>query len=220
MKSLLAWGIGCGRYGFACVAWLSTWIFLFAADIRHCRTVLGVGFLLGSKQPAAFLVAQDWGQGSWLLNTAKEEQQRATDSCGPAALRRVIRILVDPVEPLGTSATEPWLVIVARQVDSLLTTQGDGCTLGDLRGAAHRMGLTGRLVALDGIDSLSLPAILHLRRGHFVVLEDTAPRSVQLFDPVHGILRVPRRQLGTQLSGAALLLTAKTGDLLQEASQP
>ena len=202
MSILLAWGRWCTAF----VVWLSTCCLLRVGDVEHCRTALDIAWTVGNQQPGAFLAAVDWGCGSRLMDAAVAEQQRSVDSCGPAALRRVVRNVVAPRQ--GTATAE--LVRIAQQVDAVLATQGLGCTLGDIGRAAACLGLTGRLFVVHDLNEVRPPAILHLRRGHFVVLESNAPQRVQFFDPAHGVMRAHPSRLALQWSGAVLQLAGAT----------
>jgi predicted double-glycine peptidase len=198
--------MACGRWCLAFVVWLGSWCAVGLSEMQHCRLTLDVALTASNQQPAAVLAALDWGVGCRLLDAAVAEQQRTKDSCGPAALVRLAR---GSRQSMHASAVRPDaadLAHIAGQIDRVLATDGRGCTLGDLSRAARHLGFPGDIRAANDLRALALPSILHLRRGHFVVLEDITADAARFFDPAHGVLLVQPRRLAMQWSGAALQL--------------
>jgi ABC-type bacteriocin/lantibiotic exporter with double-glycine peptidase domain len=137
-------------------------------------------------------VALDWGTTAHLVDAAASQRQRHRNDCGPASLRRIraAGLCRGPLPPIDT---------VRR-----------GCTLADLERAATASGACGRIVRFTALQQLSLPAILHLRRRHFVVLETLQPDVARLFDPGHGLLLMRPHDVVPHLTGAALEFVTPT----------
>ncbi len=83
-----------------------------------------------------------------------------------------------------------------------------GITLAGLMDVADGLGLDGRPVRLEPVDlpHLRLPAILHWDMNHFLVLERTGARSIDLCDPATGRRRISQGELGKHFTGVALEL--------------
>lgn len=92
-------------------------------------------------------------------------------------------------------------------------SDGRGATLGDLMQAAERMQLTSRplRVALSELHRLRLPAVLHWRMNHFVVLVRRGRRRYLVHDPARGRRNVTRREFIESFTGVALELSPARG---------
>ena len=194
---------GC-RLGAALSIWLATWCLAGVSNVQQCRATLDLGLTFRNQQPGAFLTAVDWGMNCRLVDASLEQQQRSRDSCGPASLRRARQWILSRAEHQPVRTMTQTLQDNRRLVDSVLQTAGRGCSLGEIHRAATRLGLQSSLVSVHDLKRVAPPAILHLRRGHFVLLENIRSHTVQIFDPAHGVLRLQPQQLAAQLSGAAL----------------
>lgn len=126
--------------------------------------------------------------------------QTAETDCAPACLTALVR-------RFGGAAT---LAQVRRDLDP----GRDGTSALVLRDAAARWGvdLTAVLAPVDEladrIDELSMPAVLHLSRQHYVVVEGVGrDGSVHVMDPGVGRRRMTREDVRAQASGLVLLAT-------------
>ena len=83
-----------------------------------------------------------------------------------------------------------------------------GSTLRQLRETAREEGFcaNARRIDLDGLSSLSLPVLVHLRFLHFAVLEAVSASGVRLNDPAEGIVHVEMREFSRQFTGIVLTL--------------
>ncbi len=163
---------------------------LAAAGIAGC-VLAGI-----ARAPEPVPAAVAWVRGARLLPDAGGVRQRGAVDCGPAALAHAAR-------RLGRAAPYP-------DPDSPLRPGPRGCRLDEVAREAARRGLVPRLVHTDGEhpESLAVPAILHLKGDHFVVLESrTAAGEFRVHDPSLGALELPARALRAQWSGWALELS-------------
>jgi ATP-binding cassette subfamily B protein RaxB len=88
-----------------------------------------------------------------------------------------------------------------------------GATLNDLLKTAAELNLSGRPLRLDVPDlpRLALPAVLHWRMQHFVVLTRLARRKAIIHDPSCGRRRISLAELGAGFTGVALELKEAKG---------
>ncbi|HMB68554.1 MAG TPA: cysteine peptidase family C39 domain-containing protein, partial [bacterium] len=95
---------------------------------------------------------------------------------GPAALAECLRRLGE-----GVPYPDP---------DSRVRLSPRGCGFGELTAEAARYGRTAvhRRVGAPGITEVSAPAVVYLRRGHFVVYLGMRDGEVLLHDPALGLL--------------------------------
>ncbi|MBD9375560.1 ATP-binding cassette domain-containing protein [Rhizobium sp. ARZ01] len=86
-----------------------------------------------------------------------------------------------------------------------------GSTLRHLRDAAREEGFsaTARRLDLDGLATVPLPAIVHLRFLHFAVLEAVSPARVRLNDPAEGVVELDMREFSRQFTGIVLTIVSK-----------
>ena len=82
----------------------------------------------------------------------------------------------------------------------------DGATPADIADAARTYGLrvTPYSLELDDLEHLRLPAVLHWRFAHFVVLERVKGRRATICDPASGRRDVDRAELSESFTGVAL----------------
>jgi hypothetical protein len=140
--------------------------------------------------PRAWVAAIEWGPRSRWEGDAAEDRQHLLDACGPAALRAVLR-------ERGLPATQEVLWSICR-------VRGGGTNLGRLAGVAERFGHPCRVTWDRELDTVRTPAVVHLARGHFVVLERRDGVWARVLDPACGRLRVPLADLRRRASGAVL----------------
>jgi ATP-binding cassette subfamily B protein RaxB len=88
---------------------------------------------------------------------------------------------------------------------------GHGATLGDLLHTARHLRLIARplKLSLSEIGRLQLPAVLHWRMNHFVVLTKTGRRHVRIHDPATGRRTISRTELDESFTGIALEFSAQ-----------
>ena len=92
-----------------------------------------------------------------------------------------------------------------------------GASLAELARLAAMLGFTAQPVQICDrqYDQLRLPAVVHFRNGHYVVLYKYAADGVSVADPAAGIVRLERTLFHKQASGFVLLLQrssqARTG---------
>jgi ATP-binding cassette, subfamily B, bacterial len=86
----------------------------------------------------------------------------------------------------------------------------DGATALTLRDAALACGVAAEGVSLEPhrIEELPPPAILHWRRGHFVVFEGWRSGCASIVDPAAGRRRITRPELADLSSGVAIVFDA------------
>ncbi len=89
--------------------------------------------------------------------------------------------------------------------------RGGGTTLGCLANAARAFGFPVRILVVADFAALELPAIVHLQRGHFVVLEHWTANVAEITDPACGRIRVRGARLRRAASGAVLVRDAAAG---------
>ncbi|BAH40929.1 MAG TPA: peptidase domain-containing ABC transporter [Gemmatimonas aurantiaca] len=82
----------------------------------------------------------------------------------------------------------------------------DGLSVAELVKVAHAEGLLayGRHVTVDDLATLKLPALLHWRERHFVLLESLTQTHAVIVDPAAGYRRVPLNAMEQDLSGTAV----------------
>jgi CRP-like cAMP-binding protein len=120
--------------------------------------------------------------------------QREEADCGVAALAMVARF--------------HGLQVDLDRLRKLVPVGGQGTTGTDLRLAAATLGLRclSVRVELERLSQVSLPAIAHLRSGHYVVLYGIGPAGVVIGDPATGIVRISRGSFCADCSGNLLLV--------------
>ncbi len=99
-----------------------------------------------------------------------------------------------------------------RAARSALDPGRDGATALALASAARSLGLQVKAfsAAVSELAALPLPAVLHWRFGHFVVLEDLTSQRATIVDPSYGRMRIDWNELEEEFSGVALTFAATT----------
>jgi hypothetical protein len=167
---------------------------VFASVLLVGSAVAGWRFGAAARAgPAGWGVVAEWGPDAVRLDSAAGDRQRERDGCGAAALHTVLRA--------------HGVQVPQRLLWSMCRVPRGGTTLGTLARVARRFGLRADLGAEPSLHDARLPAIVHLRRGHFVVLESRSSSTAVLFDPACGRVRVPWRALQRRASGAVLEIT-------------
>lgn len=89
----------------------------------------------------------------------------------------------------------------------VLPTGRDGTPARALAEAARSFGLEVRVLSLDlnGFQSLPLPAIVHWRFTHFVVVERWSRRSIKIVDPARGRVTATPDEFDTAFTGVVLV---------------
>lgn len=120
--------------------------------------------------------------------------QSGPSECGPAVLEMVLRYY-------GRADAR-------RRVRRTAGYSAVGLTMESLRVAAIECGLDaeGFAVPADQLGAIPAPAILHWRRGHFVVFEGMSRGRFAVVDPAAGRLLLDHDEFGRLYSGVALAL--------------
>lgn len=121
------------------------------------------------------------------------QQQDSTD-CGPACLSMILRFY-DCHRTLS-------------ECRDACCSGRDGASALGLQRAARGFGLRTEAYSLKAADAgaLALPAILHWRSTHFVVLEQWTEDGAVVVDPAVGRRRYSARDFATEFSGVALTM--------------
>lgn len=167
---------------------LGSWAVLLGAS----GTVGGVAAVSGWESPLPTLAAMV--QGGRYLGPGDGVMQLRANDCGPAALAECLRRLGEPVpypDPASGVRLGPR-----------------GCGFGELVAEAERYGhrAVHCRVSPDSPRGLRPPAVLYLRRGHFVVY--VGPREgggLVIHDPAIGRVALGHRALGRQWTGDVLV---------------
>ena len=146
------------------------------------------------EDPHAWAALESWGPDCAWVGAAPGDLQHAVDGCGPASLARLLRTAGRPV---------PQDVLW-----SACRVRGGGTTLGCLANAARAFGFPVQVIVVADFAALELPAIIHLQRGHFVVLERWTASVAEIIDPACGRIRVRGATLRRAASGAVLVRDA------------
>jgi len=141
--------------------------------------------------PDAWRATRSWGLHSRWRGAAARDRQRLPDACGPAALSAVLRLR-------GVAVRQELLWSVCRLQDG-------GTSLERLAWAARRFGSNCEARSFADLREVPLPAVVHLRRRHFVVVRYLDARLAEIFDPDCGDVAVPAAELLRQASGATLI---------------
>ncbi len=173
---------------------------LLAAALLLGASIVGMQIGALARRPVSALGVVAWARGARLIDEQHGVRQRAANDCGPAALAHAL-------VQLGVRVEYPDARMRVRPGP-------DGCSLNELAGEAARFGVVPRMrrVSPPQIDDVHAPAILHLRRGHYVVLEGRSARgALRLQDPSLGLLEQSRTRLCKTWSGWVLELTLPEG---------
>jgi ABC-type bacteriocin/lantibiotic exporter with double-glycine peptidase domain len=94
------------------------------------------------------------------------------------------------------------------ELRALAGTSRDGNSALDVLRVARALGLEGRGlgVPLSRLGSISLPAVLHWEKNHFVVLQSVSRDGITIVDPASGTRYVSRADASLAYSGVALEL--------------
>jgi ATP-binding cassette, subfamily B, bacterial len=119
--------------------------------------------------------------------------QLETADCGAAALNMVLSF--------------HGIDVHSAEVSARCGVSRDGANALSILECAREHGLEAEGVHLpvEELPALPLPAMLHLRRGHFVVLERCFVDRFDVLDPAVGPVTYSREQLSTEFSGVALV---------------
>jgi len=129
-----------------------------------------------------------WGSRSRGLDGMRGVKQEKADGCGAAALQWL----------LGAHDRD----VPQNLLWSLTRLPQGGTSARRLARIGTRFGLACRVQRLASAPAPALlPAIVHLRRGHFVVLEQVRGGTARLFDPACGGVLVRSAVLERQMSG-------------------
>lgn len=135
------------------------------------------------------------GNGLILPSPDVLTRQSTPRDCGLASLATMARLL--GVEP------PPYPVLLARHANMPY-----GLSLADLVDIATELGLAVKAARVNptSLVSIPLPAILHFRGNHFVVLVARSEDQWLIADPARGFRRLPRALVQQAMTGTALLV--------------
>ena len=157
--------------------------------------VLGAGaavVVVAREEHPLLSLAARW-QGARFEGMGSGVRQQRANDCGPAALAHCLRRLGVPVPYPDAESTIP----LGR----------GGCSFAALAVEAARWGRQASIRRIDPGDlgEVRPPAILYLRRRHFVVYEGRDPEGrVVVHDPALGRLSYPPQGLGRHWGGEVL----------------
>ena len=119
--------------------------------------------------------------------------QHETADCGAACLAMVLAAHGKQVQ--------------TEELRRLMNLSPQGVDAYTLLKVARHFGLQGRGVAvkLSALHQLPLPAILHWRASHYVVLVAWRKNSAEIIDPSLGRTKLDAQQFAAEFSGTALL---------------
>ncbi len=125
--------------------------------------------------------------------------QREEADCGVAAL--------------AMAARSHGLEVDLDRLRELVRLREHGATLMSLQQAGTALGLRCQAVRVDlnRLAEVSLPAIVHLRTGHYVVLYEMGTGSVVVGDPATGIVRLSWGALMGDCTGNLLVIQPRGG---------
>lgn len=111
---------------------------------------------------------------------------------------------------LAMVATRRGRRTTVEELRSVLPPGPAGLTLAQLRGLASSLGLHPQAVsvAAERLNLVTLPAVAHLRDGHYVVLHEVSPTGVVVGDPAAGVVTWSLAHTARHYSGALLVLGA------------
>ncbi|MBX9731225.1 MAG: peptidase domain-containing ABC transporter [Sphingomonas sp.] len=140
-------------------------------------------------------IAPDTGILAIPMRGIRTELQNEASECGLACLAMI-------ASAMGHRVT---LAELRRR----FSVSGQGINLRTLMGMADTMGLTTRPVRLELADlpELKLPAILHWKLNHFVVLEQCQRGRFLIHDPARGRRWLAREELSQAFTGIAVEFT-------------
>jgi ABC-type bacteriocin/lantibiotic exporter with double-glycine peptidase domain len=121
-------------------------------------------------------------------------RQSAPTDCGLTALEMVL--------------SHHGALDVRPQLRRTLGFAGTGATVYTLIAAARSCGFDAEAfeVAPNQLDQLPKPAILHWRRGHYVVFEGKSGARFTICDPARGRYSMTMKELADQFSGIAIAI--------------
>ena len=153
--------------------------------------LLGSGVLARMEHPGRFLLVV--AQGGRFLEAGEGVMQSGANDCGPAALAHCLR-------RLGAAAPYP-------DPESTVALGTRGCRLDALAADAARWGWRATLRRLPATEVAQVdpPAIVHVREGHFLVLEGFRGDGTVVFhDPAVGRVAFSRAAWARRWTGHVL----------------
>ncbi|MFZ4622366.1 MAG: cysteine peptidase family C39 domain-containing protein [Bacteroidota bacterium] len=168
---------------------------IIAVAVLSCCILIYTAFIIRQpdhykKRAAEAISAEYLGDDGIVL-------QRSSNDCGPSALKMLL---------------EDEGIIVARdELERLVPLTEHGATMLDLRSAAEREGLilTGWKLSTDTLPHISYPAILFIRKNHYIVADSVVNNFVYARDPSIGRIRIPLDRIPRVWNGEALLILAQ-----------
>jgi len=117
------------------------------------------------------------------------------------------------LEALAMVARYHGLTLGVADFRRLVALDSRGVNVSDLATAAGRVGLRANAVRVcpEFLSAITLPAVAHLRVGHFVTVFECGPASVTIGDPARGVVTRPLTAFFREWSGVVLLLQPPGG---------
>jgi ATP-binding cassette subfamily B protein len=138
-------------------------------------------------------VTSDWGDGFRKSDKRIRRFQHLWQvdemDCGAAALAMIARHYGRPVS--------------LAHIRGVVFTSTDGTSLAGIAHGAEEVGLAARAVkaSKSRLDELPLPAVVHWKGNHWIVLYDVQDGRVRVADPAVGLRRLSREEFEEQWSG-------------------
>lgn len=123
--------------------------------------------------------------------------QKASNDCGPSALK----MLLD----------DAGIIVPQREIERLIPLTEHGATMLDLRSAAQQKGVTlvGWKLSVDTLPNIRYPAILFIRKNHYIVADSIADNGLYARDPSIGRIWIPEEKISHIWNGEALLIQSQ-----------
>jgi ABC-type bacteriocin/lantibiotic exporter with double-glycine peptidase domain len=120
--------------------------------------------------------------------------QQASNDCGPSALK----MLLD----------DAGIVVSRSEIERFVPLTEKGATMLDLRSAAQQKGVTleGWKLSVDTLPDIRYPAILFIRKNHYIVADSIADNGLYARDPSIGRIWIPEKKISHIWNGEALLI--------------
>jgi predicted double-glycine peptidase len=169
-----------------------------AAALIAFGVVVATAVLIGGPRDQVVMRAAARWNGARFVETGGGVRQRAGNDCGPAALAHALRTL-------GIPAPYP-------DPDARVVLTRKGCRFGDLLRECERYEVDARIdrISATRLEGIAPPAILFLKRGHFVVYEGWRGDHVLVHDPAIGRVEYAWLSLARRWRGEVMLFPAES----------
>jgi ABC-type bacteriocin/lantibiotic exporter with double-glycine peptidase domain len=166
-------------------------------------TFLGVGFAVAvtvrifDSDSSRSAAARE--RGGVFLGTDGVVMQNSWNTCGPAALRMVLK---------GFGKIAP-----SDDLEKVSSSQHNGWSMLELKELAERFGLhgVGWRIDVESLEKRRFPLILYIENRHFIVVDSVDAHGFAfLRDPAIGRIKIKRSTLGKIWKGETLMFGEKT----------